>query len=689
MDKQLLQSIIENKITELNLRGDENSYRATPLQEKDLTLLLEALEKNTSITSLDLSSNVLKDYGVERLAKVLANNSCLTKLTHLNLSNNEITSEGASKLLNVLADKLTIKSLDISDNEVDKSFYETLAKCLEKNTSLQHLGLSKMDGLDKLLGAQQANASLKSLTLNLEDDHNPEEFIAFAESLKNNKTIKALEIHNFCFNKYFSNDEIVAFAEFIKQNTTLKSLKIQGLFKSLSLEEVELFTEALSANNTLRELDITGNPLSVKAANDITTFMNNNPNLMELAIAPYYSDKQEKEVTNIILNALKNNNSLISLGIHTTINDSNLGVLAEAIKNNTTLNLLLIQEIKSIEGLSSLIEALKANNSLYELRVNNLLEYRSDTDSKSQYKEILQEKYDLYKKFATEKIKILATDNSATLSPVDCVRLQSYKPSVNYYIKQLTKKGDLKITAEDFWNRVEESIDAEEIYSDFALETVIFDILGFPKYNDLVAKNNDHHNEYSKLYELFNGKDFEKAPKQAYENLKLLFITADTDKDMADLWSKVIHIAANEYSWDKDKVQNLIELNNSTNFDLKQEDRSFSEKEMNNIKAVLFHSLFPEYSNNIALTIEDYIDDIKACIESSSAEEGVLNLVELISSSPLPRATKRLVEKMINELEGKFSEELIALPDYDKEELEESHLEAKVFGEYLEYSDKA
>ena len=87
----------------------------TGLNSVNIIPLMEALKENTTITSLDLSNNSLKN--IKSITDVLNT----TAITSLNLQNTEITTDTVrSLLLPVLCSKTSkVEFLDLSDNDID------------------------------------------------------------------------------------------------------------------------------------------------------------------------------------------------------------------------------------------------------------------------------------------------------------------------------------------------------------------------------------------------------------------------------------------------------------------------------------------------------------------------------------------------------------------------------------------
>jgi hypothetical protein len=77
---------------------------------------------------------------------------------------------------------------------------------------------------------------------------------------------------------------------------------------------------------------------------------------------------------------------------------------------------------------------------------------------------------------------------------------------------------------------------------------------------------------------------------------------------------------------------------------------------------IMFHSLYSEYRKDIALTIKEYITEIKEGILASNPSAQTYSLIKHLSNIVLPESTRELVNNMLKELhESKL--ELFKEPD--------------------------
>lgn len=112
------------------------------LTSQGMKILASSLKQNSTLKSLDLSYNQIGNLGLQELCQALTNNEKST-LKILYLTRNHLTNEGISYLVQMLENNRTLKELWLSENEITDEGLEQLTKCLnEKNQTLKILSLS-------------------------------------------------------------------------------------------------------------------------------------------------------------------------------------------------------------------------------------------------------------------------------------------------------------------------------------------------------------------------------------------------------------------------------------------------------------------------------------------------------------------------------------------------------------------
>ena len=261
--------------------------------------IVDVMNNNVVVKSLDISNNQFKNDDAEKIAQVLSNNITLEEF---DFSNNDITTRGAvvisdsiqnSKSLKclklswnnhfistyhsrisfsqecmkdvdarivgkILCNNKTVTELDLSQNKISVNGAENISKCIECNKSLKEINMSKNKlskiGLRKMAIALQRNQTIQKFNVS----HNKisdEGVLAISECLKNNITLQEL---NMSHNK-ISNNGMININEALKINTTLRILDISH--NIISDDGLEV-SDCLKMNKSLQELNISYNVIS-------------------------------------------------------------------------------------------------------------------------------------------------------------------------------------------------------------------------------------------------------------------------------------------------------------------------------------------------------------------------------------------------------------------------------------------
>ena len=106
---------------------------ANPIRDKGAKWIAKALEENTSIRSLDLSDAFITDKGAMRIAEVLEVNQTLERLI---LTNNSISDDGAIKIMKAVEKNDNIAILSLQNNEMTDKSAPHFLELMQKNTTL-------------------------------------------------------------------------------------------------------------------------------------------------------------------------------------------------------------------------------------------------------------------------------------------------------------------------------------------------------------------------------------------------------------------------------------------------------------------------------------------------------------------------------------------------------------------------
>ena len=209
-----------SSLTEVDLSSAE-------IQNFGAAVISVVLEKNSSLTHLDLSFNLF-DGVAPSLSKALKANSSLTSL---NLKGNSIGEDGASSLSKTLKANSSLTDLNLSYNRIGDAGASFLSQALKANSSLTNLNLSINSigdtGASSLSKALKANSSLTNLNL------------------------------SFC---KIGDAGASSISKALKANSYLTDLDLTG--NRVGDTAASCLSKALKANSSLNKLDLTDNSVS-------------------------------------------------------------------------------------------------------------------------------------------------------------------------------------------------------------------------------------------------------------------------------------------------------------------------------------------------------------------------------------------------------------------------------------------
>lgn len=156
------QAIQEKQCTYLDLQDNEFTWEG-------MSILVPALKENPNLQTLYLHSNRLSDKGIYTLAELLTSNNHALKI--LGLNSTGLTDVGAEDLGVMLQKNSTLTHLELEANDIGDRGMLYLAETLMKhNTTLEQLNLAKNkpitdSSVDLLVELIQQNRPLKVLNL--------------------------------------------------------------------------------------------------------------------------------------------------------------------------------------------------------------------------------------------------------------------------------------------------------------------------------------------------------------------------------------------------------------------------------------------------------------------------------------------------------------------------------------------
>lgn len=200
--KEIADALINNRLSEMNL----NNVRFAGDAEEEFELLLDALQKNKSLTRLVFTNSKLCSVCAIKIIEALLGNKMLREL---NLAGNDFFTDGARAIAVLLETNDTLTALDLRNNNI---------------------------------GAEGARVIF--------------------DALRNNRRLIRLDLR---YNQIgqIGIGGIEAIANFLRTNTTLTGLNIA--YNGFNVEGIQIIAEALSENRSLIELDLGGDMEMVRA----------------------------------------------------------------------------------------------------------------------------------------------------------------------------------------------------------------------------------------------------------------------------------------------------------------------------------------------------------------------------------------------------------------------------------------
>ena len=367
-------------------------FKSSPLGNSDAASVSQVLKANSSLTSLDLSGNAIRQSGASCLSDALIANSSLTSLC---LSGNEIGDDGASCLSQALIVNSSLTTLDLSRCSISQSGASCLSHALEANSSLRCFDLSQNsigeDGAACLTQALKANCCLTNVDLS-ENGISESGASFFSQVLLGNSSLTTL-----CLRRNgVGVDAASCLSKALAANSSLTSFDLswnsigedgaaclsQALAATSSISYLGLsgniigdsgavcLSQALKATSSLTNLDLCGNRIGDDGATSLSEALKVNFFLTNLDLG--WNSIGEYGAA-CLSQALSVNSSLTYLDLScNSIGDGGAVCLSQALAENSFLsNLNLSGNGIGDDGAASLFQALTANSSLTNLNLSS------------------------------------------------------------------------------------------------------------------------------------------------------------------------------------------------------------------------------------------------------------------------------------------------------------------------------
>ena len=332
------------------------------INDAQVAALAEAIQRNSTLTDLDLSDSSIADAGATALAEAIQTNSTLTVL---HLSENIIADAGATALAKAIQRNSMLTVLDLSDNGIADGGATALAEAIQTNSSLRVLDLSDNRiadaGATALAEAIQTNSTLAVLHLseNIIADAGA---TALAKAIETKSTLTLLCLNN----NRISDAGATALAKAIQRNSMLTVLDLSD--NGIADGGATALAEAIQTNSTLTALHLSGNGIADAGATALAKAIQRNSMLTVLDL----SDNGIADGgATALAEAIQTNSTLTALHLSGNgIADTGATALAEAIQTNSTLTVLCLCDNRIADaGATALAEAIQTNSTVTELNL--------------------------------------------------------------------------------------------------------------------------------------------------------------------------------------------------------------------------------------------------------------------------------------------------------------------------------
>ena len=369
----------------------------------DWTALAEAIKHNSTIRQLDLSEN---RFGVGDsnivLADAIKHNSTIT---HLNLSRNFFGFGDCTALAEAIKHNSTIRQLDLSGARIDLGDCTiVLADAIKHNSTITHLNLSrnhfKLDDFTALGEAIKHNSTIRQLDLSGTNSGFGDCSIVLADVIKYNSTITHLNLSCNEFGGGVLTNLVEAFVEAIKHDLTIRQLDLSenglgddslgddGLNDDACTDACTELAEAIKHNSTIIQLNLSKNHLSDGNFTVLTDAIKHNSTIRQLDLSENgfgnvgldddslgddgLNDDACTDACTELAEAIKHNSTIIELNLSKNdIRDGNFTVLADAIKHNSTIRQLdLSENVLGFDDCTPLTDAIKNNSTITQLNLS-------------------------------------------------------------------------------------------------------------------------------------------------------------------------------------------------------------------------------------------------------------------------------------------------------------------------------
>lgn len=208
------------------------NLRWTRLEQSERSKLIESLRDNTSLHTLDISNNGLRDHDIAEIGEILQTNT-------------------------------TLRVVNIFSRATSAITVKTLSEVIKVNSTLERLRFATHDGynenIDRCLPeALAVNNTLTSLEINFDGIpfEQSSDISGLCQAFITNTSMTTLNLRGSIILRYQDTQNVIA--KLVRQNNTLRSLNVP-IYDASNIHELELI-EALRCNTTLLRVNLPNFP---------------------------------------------------------------------------------------------------------------------------------------------------------------------------------------------------------------------------------------------------------------------------------------------------------------------------------------------------------------------------------------------------------------------------------------------
>jgi len=370
--------------------------------------LLDGLQSNTCLRSLEIRWVYIGDEGAKAAANLLQRN---TTLTELSLPFGKIKGRGATDMVESLCKHNTsLKSLNLSSNYLEEEYVERIGECLGMSSHLTRLSYSfcdlEGDVLRVFLNGLLKNTHLCELLLSGHNFHERNNTKRIADYLNVNTNLTSLVLQD-C---KIGEEDVANLEDVFINNTSLTSINLSD--NKVGKEGGKKMAKVIKMNSSLRDIQLSKCGIGKEEFLSICESVAGNSSIIRLDLSyheylellPYnaYLDKMERRC----LDDLKKNKYLITLcnfdrcsySWMEEIEKRNRGIWRERIKWSCVLNV--IWRVMTIgecftfpaEMIHAIVSVVPPDGLLREEEMRRIVNYATDISTIGREKLVFLEK---------------------------------------------------------------------------------------------------------------------------------------------------------------------------------------------------------------------------------------------------------------------------------------------------------